>query len=431
MLALREGGIRVINRLIIASFMVAAVARAEAVGADVVTDWNRVALDAMKVENPGPPAAARALAILHVSIYDAVNGITRTHAVYHVHGNGPASASVEAAASAAAHDALVSLFPASAASFDSQYAASIAALPRKPQTAAGIEWGRYVAQQMLAWRAGDGADAVVPVPDDTAPGYWIPTPPRLALYLLPHFGFVTPFAMTSPDQFRPSGPPALTSEAWAAAYNEVKAYGAAVNSLRTPDQSEIAVFWADDAGTETPPGHFNHIARDVAIRAETTLDENARLFALLNIAMADAGISAWDGKYRHDFWRPVTAIHAGATDGNAATAPDPTWQSFIVTPPFPEYFSGHSTFGAAAATVLALFFGSDNVSFTSTSDALPGVVRHFRTFSSAAIENAVSRVYGGVHYRFSNQDGLTAGGHIGEWTFTHYLQPTGNRGRQR
>ena len=430
MLALREGGVRVINRLIVAVFILVAVAHAKTAGADIVTDWNEAALDAMRVEHPGPPAAARALAILHASIYDAVNGITRTHTVYHVHGNVPASASAEAAASAAAHSVLVSLFPASAARFDALYAASTAAMPRTPHTSAGTEWGRDVASQMLAWRAGDGADASVPVPSDSGPGYWIPTPPQMAPYLLPQFGFVTPFAMSSPDQFRTSGPPALGSEEWAAAYNEVKAYGAAVNSLRTPDQSQIAVFWADDAGTETPPGHFNHIARDVAIQAATTLEENARLFALLNMAMADAGICAWDAKYRYDFWRPVTAIHAGASDGNPATAPDPTWQPFIVTPPFPENISGHSTFGAAAATVLARFFGTDNVAFTSSSDALPGVVRHFPTFSSAAIENAVSRVYGGVHFRFSNQDGLAAGAAIGEWTFAHHLQPKGNRGRR-
>jgi hypothetical protein len=252
----------------------------------------------------------------------------------------------------------------------------------------------------------------------------------MAPYLLPQFGFVAPFAMASPDQFRPIGPPALGSEEWAAAYNEVKAYGAAINSLRTPDQSQIAVFWADGPGTETPPGHFDHIARDVAIRAGTSLEQNARLFALLNMAMADAGICAWDAKYRYDFWRPITAIHEGASDGNPATAPDPAWQPFIVTPPFPENISGHSTFGAAAATVLALFFGTDNVAFDSTSDALPGVVRHFSTFSSAAIENAVSRVYGGVHFRFSNQEGLTAGASIGAWAFAHHLLPQENRGRR-
>jgi len=419
-----------IKRSVTTLFVLFAIGRAGAAGADVVTDWNRAALDAVKVEHPAPPAAARALAILHASIYDAVNGITRTHAIYHVRGSVPSSVSVEAAASAAAHEVLVSLYPASAASFDALYTTSVAAMPRTPHTSAGTEWGRSVAQQMLAWRGGDGADAIVPVPVNSGPGYWIPTPPLMAPFLLPQYGFVAPFAMTSPDQFRSSGPPALSSEEWTAAYNEVKAYGAAVNSLRTPDQSQIAVFWADDAGTETPPGHFNHIARDVAIRAGLTIEQNARLFALLNIALADAGICAWDAKYRYDFWRPITAIHAGANDGNSGTEPDNAWQPFIVTPPFPEYVSGHSTFGAAAATILGLFFGSDNVPFTSSSDALPGVVRHFQTFSSAAVENAASRVYAGVHFRFSNQDGLAAGSSIAAWTFAHYLQPTGNRARQ-
>jgi hypothetical protein len=210
----------------------------------------------------------------------------------------------------------------------------------------------------------------------------------------------------------------------------VKALGAAVGSSRTADQSEIALFWADGAGTETPPGHWNHIAQDVAATRGLSLKENARLFALLNIALADAGICAWDAKYTYSNWRPVTAIRAGDTDGNSATAPDVTWSSFIATPPFPDYVSGHSTFSAAAAAVLALFFGTDNVAFITGSDALPGVSRSFPSFSAAAAEAALSRIYGGIHYRFASQDGLTAGTQIGRWTVRNYLQAEGNRSRK-
>jgi membrane-associated phospholipid phosphatase len=167
--------------------------------------------------------------------------------------------------------------------------------------------------------------------------------------------------------------------------------------------------------------------RYVSASAGNAMPEKARLFALLNIAMADAAICAWDAKYAFNFWRPVTAIRNGDTDGDPTTEPDPAWSSFIVTPPFPDYVPGHSTFSGAASTVLALFY---DIAVTTGSDFLPGVHRSFSSFSSAADEAALSRLYGGIHFRFANQDGLQGGVSIGEWTFTHYLQPKGNRSRK-
>lgn len=399
--------------------------------ADTVTDWNSVALQAIRTDKTSPPKASRALAILHASIYDSVNGIRRTHAPYLVSGHVPASASVEAASAAAAHQVLASLFPAQRTNFDAAYATSLAGIRNLPQKRMGIAWGRLVANRILAARARDGSTNVVAAPPYVAVGDWVPTPPVFAAFLLPQWGQVKPFAMSSSAQFRSAGPPALVSSAWAAAYNEVKALGAATNSTRTADQTEIAFFWADGAGTETPPGHWNHIAQEVAAARGNTLEQNARLFALLNLAMADAGICAWDAKFTYHNWRPVTAIRAGDTDGNADTEPDVTWSSLIVTPPFPDYCSGHSTFSAAAATVLAQFYGTDDISFTTGSDFLPGVFRSFSKFSAAAQEAADSRVYGGIHYRFASQDGLVGGLAIGEWTFTHCLQAKGNRSRTR
>jgi membrane-associated phospholipid phosphatase len=272
---------------------------------------------------------------------------------------------------------------------------------------------------------------MVPPPSGSGPGAWQPTPPAFAPYLLPQWGFVTPFAMTNSSQFRPPGPPALTSEKYGADYNEVKALGAEVGSTRTPEQDLIALFWADGAGTETPPGHWNSIAQDIAAVQGNTLEENTRLFALLNIAMADAAICAWDAKFSYNFWRPVTAIRNGDTDDNAATVADPTWSSFIATPPFPDYTSGHSTFSGAASRVLARFYDTDNIAFTTGSDFLPGVTRSFTSFSAAASEAAISRLYGGIHFRSANEDGLTSGLGIGEWTFTHYMQPKVSRQRVR
>ena len=390
--------------------------------ADVVTDWNTAALDAIRNGHTAPPIASRSLAILHVSIYDAVNGIARTHEPYLVQSEVPASASREAAASTAAHGALVNLFPASASSFDALHAAILADIPDGPQKTAGIVWGEFVANQILAARANDGSNAIVQPPGGSGPGIWLPTPPAFLPYLLPQWGFVMPFAMITSSQFRPPGPPSLDSQRYAADYNEVKELGALLGSTRTEDQTQIALFWADGAGTETPPGHWNSIAQIIGAAQGNTLEENARLFGLLNIAMADAAICAWDAKYTFHFWRPVTAI--------AFAEPELNWASFIVTPPFPDYVSGHSTFSGAAATVLALFYGTEDLPFTIGSDFLPGVYRSFLTCLDAAEEAAVSRLYGGIHFRSANEDGLQAGISIGEWAATHYLQPRGNHSRR-
>jgi len=389
--------------------------------ADVVTDWNNAALDAIRAERTAPPIASRSLAILNVSIYDAVNGIARTHEPYLVQSAVAASASRKAAASAAAHEALVNLFPASGSSFDALHAAVLAGIPNGPQKTAGITWGEFVANQILAARANDGHDAIVPPPGGSGPGVWVPTPPAFLPYLLPQWGFVVPFGMSSSSQFRPPGPPSLDSQQYAADYEEVKELGALVGSTRTEEQTEIALFWADGAGTETPPGHWNSIAQIIGAAQGNTLEENARLFALLNIAMADAAICSWDAKYTFHFWRPVTAI--------AFAEPELNWMSFIVTPPFPDYTSGHSTFSAAAATVLPLFYGTEDLPFTVGSDFLPDVYRSFPTCFDAAEEAAVSRIYGGIHFRSASEDGLQAGTSIGEWTVTHYLLPSYNRGR--
>lgn len=276
--------------------------------ADVVTEWNNAALDAIRAGNTSPPIASRGLAILHAAIYDAVNGIARTHEEYLVPSAVPASASREAAASAAAHQALVNLFPASVSSFDTLHAAILATIRNSPQKTAGIVWGEIVATQILAARTNDGSNAIVSPPGGSGPGVWIPTPPAFLPYLLPQWGFVAPFAMSSSSQFRPPGPPALDSQQYAADYEEVKQLGAAVGSTRTEEQTEIALFWADGAGTEPPPGHLNSIAQIIGAARGTTLEENARLFALLNIDTADAAICSWTRSTRIIFGDPLPQL---------------------------------------------------------------------------------------------------------------------------
>ena len=375
--------------------------------ADPVLAWVRMTLEAIRGDAVAPPLATRDLAIVSAAIFDAVAAIRGTPG-YHFHEIAPADASPEAATAAAAHRALVHLYPERAATFDAGLADSLAAVPDGPGKDHGVALGRTVADAILALRAGDGwADPVVDSPGG-GPGTWRPTPPRHDSPLMPQWATVRPFLLASPRQFRPPGPPRLGSRAWTDAYNEVKAIGRADSATRTAEQTQIARIWADGVGTYTPPGHWNLIAARVAQRKGNSLTANARLFAALNLAMADAAIACWDAKFAYRFWRPVTAIRAADTDGNPDTATDPSWSPLLTTPNFPEYVSGHSTFSGAAEVVLSSFFGPD-VAFSTSSPGLPGVTRSYTSFRAAAEEAALSRLYGGIHFRFSNQDGYTTG----------------------
>jgi hypothetical protein len=332
----------------------------------------------------------------------------------------PPGTSAETAAAAAAYRASVSLFPTQTARFDAALARSLEGIPVGLPLIDGIVLGNSVATAILEWRRDDGSDRVVDYTPGTNPGDWQPTPPAFTAPLLPHWGGVTPFALTSGDQFRAAGPPALTSREYTAAFNEVKELGAANSTIRSAEGTEIALFWADPS-----PGHWNQIAAGVSEAQGLTLSQNARLFALLNLAGADAYIATWDTKYTYNFWRPVTAIRAADTDGNPDTLIDPDWTPLIPTPAHPSYSSGHSAYGAAAATALAGFFGTDGIAFTSTTPDLPGVTRSYASFSAAANENARSRLLGGIHWTFDNLDGLSAGRAVGEYVVANFLLPAG------
>jgi membrane-associated phospholipid phosphatase len=231
--------------------------------------------------------------------------------------------------------------------------------------------------------------------------------------------------MKPETQYKPDGSAALGSKAYTTAFNEVKSLGGKKSARRTEDQTQIALFWADNAGTATPPGHWNEIAQTVARQRAISLAECARLFALLNMSLSDAGVLCWVIKYTHGFWRPVTAIRRAGEDGNPDTDADADWEPLLETPPFPAYTSGHSTFSAAGASLLANFFGTDRVSFATASDGLPGVTRSFGSFWAAAEEAGMSRIYGGIHWQFDNTDGLLTGKTLGTYVFRNYLQPRG------
>jgi membrane-associated phospholipid phosphatase len=396
--------------------------------ADVVTDWNEVALDAIRTRNTSPPAAARNLAILHVSIYDAVNGIHRTHDEYLVKARAPASAATEAAVTAAARAVLAALYPVDQPLFASIAADMLDRIPAGPSKDKGVAWGRSVAEAILAARANDGSTSTGVWLGSEEPGQWRPTVSFGGVVrpaLLPWWGQVKPFALNNGAQFQPPSPPALTSVDYASEVNAVQAIGAIDSTSRTVEQTEIAYFWGYGPGTATPPGHWNQLAQSVAAGQGSSIEQNARLFALLNIAMADAAIVSWDCKYVNNYWRPITAIQLADTDGNPGTIADPAWAPLLPTPPFPEYTSGHSTFSAAAATVLASFFKTDRISFSVGSDDLPGVFRFYESFSDAALESGLSRVYGGIHFPTANVQGLKTGAKTGDYVTQHYLLPKG------
>jgi membrane-associated phospholipid phosphatase len=287
----------------------------------------------------------------------------------------------------------------------------------------GLTLGRYVAKEVLVWRAEDGSDREVRFTPKRGPGEWEPTPPAFARPLCPHWPTLTCFALRRGYQFRADGPPKLTDKTYTHAFDEVKSLGAKDSKARTAGQTEIALFWADGEGTVTPPGHWNRIAQGVSRDRRLSLEDNARLFALLNVAMADVGIACWDCKYHFRFWRPIQGIRAADADGNPDTAPDRDWEPLIATPPFPSYTSGHSSFSGAAATILAATFGSERVRFETTSDGLPGVTRRFTSFWGAAEEAGMSRVYGGIHWQFDNTDGLAGGRKVAEHVLEHCLKP--------
>ena len=388
---------------------------------DVVITWNKIALDAVKVDKTAPPAAERVLTIVETSVYDAVNNIARVYKPYHVDKIAPLGASQEAAAAEAAYRALIELYPNQKATFDAALTKSLAAIADSQSKTDGIAFGKDVAEAMLAWRSTDGSKTKVNYTPDPnkAPGRWQPTPPANGAAVLPQWGNITPFVITDASSYLPPTPPALDSEKYATEYNQVKDLGSATSTTRTVDQTEIAKFWADGGGTYTPPGHWNQIAESAAVINGNSILENARLFGTLNVALADAAICCWNAKYTFDRWRPITAIRAGDQDGNDKTTVDANWTSLLTTPAFPEYTSGHSTFSGAADSVLTSFFG-DNYAFSTYSVGLPGVTRNFTSFRQAADEAGISRIYGGIHFNAANVEGLNAGRKIGDFAIKNF-----------
>jgi hypothetical protein len=417
--------------LLFATLLAAQIATARAYASDQVLDWIAIANNTAISAGTNPLVTSHVLSLMSASVFEAVNGIEPRYQPLHVRQQAPRHASARAAAVQAAYAILIKSHPALTASLTTQRDASIADLgstQSQRSIQAGMAWGQTVADAIASWRSNDGFTPPPPpfvgvlgiVGSPAAIGVWRPTPMLNAPGAGPQFATMTPWVLRRPSQFRLPPPNALTSAEYAADYNEIKAVGVYNGSTRTPDQSELALFWAGNT-----PLYWDRIASQISAERSLTLTENARLFALLNITMTDALIACWDAKYRYVFWRPITAIRAGDMDGNAATDPDPAWAPWLDflptgTPPHPEYPSGHSTVSGSAAAILAGIFG-DDTAFTVTSDIRPGT-RAFASFSSVVSEIADARVFGGIHFRTSCTRGNALGQAVAAYVSSHILR---------
>lgn len=432
--------------------------------ADAVTDWNAnagaAALAACIAPSDNPLHESRLYAMLHLAVHDALNAIDRRSRPYAYHASAAAGTSVEAAVAAAARDVLVSQIALIGAPFPAQcitagiaraeadYTSALAAIPDGAPKAQGIALGQAAAAAVIARRANDGSDTALVdpnFPQGTKAGEWRFTPGSPPIAFAPGWGQVKPFVLNDAAQFRP-GPPLAVDCAgkrlnnsqgcrkYAADLAEVQRLGGdgvSTPSARNADQTEIALFWV-----ESSPLAWNRIARSVSEAQGLDPWQNARLFGLLNVALADGYVASFSTKYHYRFWRPATAIREAANDGNPATTADLTWTSLLPAPPIPDYESAHAVQGAAAAQVMKRVFGRDHIGFSACSRSLPAgsncgdanaVVRHFRGFDQAAEENGVSRVYVGFHFRDAVDKGLRHGRMIGQWAVDRALQPLRHR----
>jgi hypothetical protein len=452
-------------------------------GIDSIRRWNEIAINASGVDHTpvvapenrvfgeqlGPARASRAIAIVHIAMFDTINAVLDRYESYTGIRAKSHNVSMQAAISQAAHDTLVALFPSQSPNFNQWLAEDLADANDNKQKANGIDLGRQVAARILAMRVGDGSEHPEPHlgvdwVTSNLPGHWRQDPvSKSPVALGAHWGDCVPFVLQSASQFRAPPPPDMSSPQYAAAYNEVKGLGGdgiTTPSTRTPDQTHIGTFWAYD-GTPSlcaPPRLYNQILVQIADQMGSDAIDTARLLALANVAMADAAMGIWESKFYYDFWRPVTGIResdpgtgpTGAGDNNAATAGDPTNTPLGApasnlhgpnfTPPFPAYPSGHAGFGGAVFQVLRRFYETDDVPFTFVSDEFNGetrandgtvrpyLPRTFTSFSEAEEENGQSRIYLGIHWAFDKTAGIEMGRKIGDYLFDRVFQPRNSHG---
>jgi len=386
-----------------------------------VLQWNKTLLAIVRTAGAQPATIhpTRSFAIMHAAIYDAVNAIEGSHTPYLIQLTGVSpTASQDAAASAAAHEVLVTLYPSFKATLDAQFQQSLAQISGGDK-AAGVSIGQAVADKILALRSNDGSNAQpLMFLFGDAPGGYQSTPPNFPKQpQFTHWSRVTPFALQQASQFRPGPPPALTSDTYTDVFNEVKAFGIVNSNSASADQALIGCFW-----NGAIQNYWNEITQTAAENRNLTTAQNARLFAVLNLALADSVIAFYDAKYTYNFWRPVSAIRAADTDNNPVTLADPNWLPEVgKTTPDPAYPGAHAVISVAAATVLNSFFRGHHFDFSVTSEVMPGTERSFKTYSAAAEEATLSRIFAGVHFRSDLTSGQQLGREVAHFVIDNFL----------
>ncbi len=390
---------------------------------DVIQDWDAIMQATVSSQPPFPQA--RFAAITQLAVFEAVNAITRQYKPYLGTITAPYDASPEAAAVAAAYGVLSNYFPGSLSTLNAAYASSLAAIPNGPVKTAGIATGQASAVAMIAARANDGSSPLeffLPTPSN--PGVWQLTPSCTAAGgLFFNWQDVTPFGIRSASQFFLGPPPALTSGRYTRAYDEVKELGDVNSTDRSQDQTNVALFYDYDI----PVLIFNDAARQITTAKPRSLSENARDFALINMAISDAAVATFYNKYLYKFWRPETAIHEAGDDGNDKTTPDPNFKPLITTPCFPSYPSAHGTLSNAAREVMEKIYGEGPFSITLSTPALPGVTLHYSRLEEITDDISDARVYGGIHFRTDQDAGALLGTRIGGYIYDHKLGPKHGR----
>jgi membrane-associated phospholipid phosphatase len=393
--------------------------------ADPVLDWNAIAVDTAVANGQNPFAQARFAAIVQVAVFEAVNAITGDYQPYIGNIDAPHGASPNAAAVQAAYRVLSTYFPASAPTLDAARASSLASIPDSQSKIDGIATGDAAANALIALRANDGSSPPqFKTPGPPVPGEWqatvsCPIVNGVASGIALQWQNVTPFGIRNAKDFLLDPPPALWSNEYAKTYNEVMTVGSLDSTERPPDRSDVATYYAATSPTQA----FNQAARQIAQEQRRSLSENARALALINMAISDSLVAAFFNKYQYNFWRPETAIHAGDTDGNRKTDPDPNWLPFIVTPCFPSYPSNHGSAANAAAAVMRRLYGEAGHSMTLSNPAVPTIVLQYTSFRQITDDISDARVYGGIHFRTDQDAGALLGLAIGKEVYKHNLRP--------
>jgi hypothetical protein len=385
----------------------------------VITDWNTIAVTTLVGDTTKQGTETILyMGFVQAAVYDAVVGVEGRYEPYRFRAHAPGGTSAQAAAVAAAHKVLVTYSPYAQATLDAAYAASLAQLPDGKAKSRGIAFGTHAADNLIALRADDGRNANIQFTQASGPGVWRPTPPAFAPMVTPWMGFVTPLLVHSATQFAPPPPPALTSARYTRDFNEVKALGSATSTVRTPAQTDTALFFSSN-----PLVMFNAALRDQVTVRDLDRVDAARMFAAIDMSIADTIISVWHAKYIDGTWRPITAINLADTDGNPATDPDPSWAPLFPTPAYPEYPSGYNGFVAAASRGLEDVFHSRHLQLTLTSTAAPNLPRQYDSGRVLRQDVVNARMWLGIHFRFGDIASRDMGVRLADWTLDHYFRP--------